>query len=187
MSGNVWKWLQVVGRRLVRVRGENPAPEFVRVAYCVPRQVVLVTTRFQEQENVWPVDWHIPLSLSPKLYGLALNRSGYGTELVRASGVFVVNFVPVTWEEVIFFCGRTSGRQVDKFAATGLAKEEAQTVDAPRLADALGVLECRVVRAVETGDHTFFVGEVTHEVFRGQAPRLHHLDSGLRDIAEEFE
>ena len=187
MSGNVRKWLRVVGRRLVRVRGENPAPEFVRVAYCVPRQVVLVTTRFQEQENVWPVDWHIPLSLSPKLYGLALNRSGYGTELVRASGVFVVNFVPVTWEEVIFFCGRTSGRQVDKFAATGLAKEEAQTVDAPRLADALGVLECRDVRAVETGDHTFFVGEVTHEVFRGQAPRLHHLDSGLRDIAEEFE
>ncbi len=187
MAGKFLNLFRTVGNQLFAVRNRRRVPEFVRVAYCVPRQVVLVTTRFQEQENVWPVDWHIPLSLSPKLYGLALNRSGYGTELVRASGVFVVNFVPVTWEEVIFFCGRTSGRQVDKFAATGLAKEEAQTVDAPRLADALGVLECRVVRAVETGDHTFFVGEVTHEVFRGQAPRLHHLDSGLRDIAEEFE
>ena len=159
----------------------------MRVAYCTPRQVVLVTARHEDAENVWPIDWHIPLSLEPKLYGIAVNRTGYGAELIRASGVFVINFVPSTWEEAIFFCGRTSGREVDKFAATGLVKEEAESVNAPRLADALGFLECQVEQVVEVGDHTFFVGRVTHQAYRADAPRLHHLYSGLAEVAETFE
>jgi flavin reductase (DIM6/NTAB) family NADH-FMN oxidoreductase RutF len=180
-------WLKSRLRALRRPRHGAPTPEFMRVAYSVPRQVVLITARHAGAENVWPMDWHLPLSLDPPLYGLAVNRSGYGAELVRASGAFVVNFVPATWGHAIDICGRASGRQVDKFAAAALVKEEAQLVDASRLAEALGFLECRVVRIVEVGDHTLFVGRVVHEVSRASAPRLHHLHRDLADQAERFE
>lgn len=178
-------WLR---RRMKPPSHGAPPSSYMRVAYSSPRQVVLLTARLDGAENVWPIDWHIPLSLEPELYGLSLNKSGYGTEMIRKSGLFVLNFVPATWEETILFCGRTSGRAVDKFAATGLVKEEAETINAPRLAQAIGCLECRVEQIVETGDHTFFINRVTHSLFRGpDAPRLHHLDRSLAAIAEEYE
>ena len=176
----VLRSLQYRLRPALRALGLAPESTFMRVAYQAPRQVVLITARHAGAENVWPVDWHVPLSFEPSLYGIAANRNGYGTELVRGSGVFVVNFVPATWEAVILLCGNVSGRAADKFAATGLRKEEAESVSAPRLADSLGALECKVRQAVEVGDHTLFIGEVTHKVLRGDAARLHHLDKGAR-------
>jgi flavin reductase (DIM6/NTAB) family NADH-FMN oxidoreductase RutF len=185
------RWLPPrVRRGLARVRAAfsgRPESTFMRVAYSTPRQVVLVTTRHEGADNIWPMDFHLPLSFEPPLYGIATTRLGYGAELVRRSGVFVVNFVPATWETRVFLCGNVSGRIVDKFAAAGLGKEEAESVDAPLLADALGALECRVRQVVEVGDHTLFVGEVTRTVFRAEAPQLHHLDVRLRDVAADFE
>ena len=168
--------------RLRRTLQRRPESTFIRVAYTTPRQVVLITTRHDGVDNVWPVDSHTVLSFQPNLFGIAVNRMGYGAELVRSSGVFVVNFVPATWEGVILICGGMSGRKGDKFAAAGLRKEEAESVDAPRMADSLGALECKVQQTIEVGDHTFFIGEVTHSVLRSDAPRLHHIDIRQRTI-----
>ena len=165
-------------RRMLPRRREST---FMRVAYTTPRQVVLITTRHDGVDNIWPLDAHIFLSFQPKLYGIAVTRSSQGGELVRRSGVFVVNFVPSTWEKIIFFCGSVSGRNVDKFAAAGLQKEEADSVDAPRLAHSLGALECKVRQVVEAGDHTLFIGEVTQEILRADAPRLHHIDVRMKE------
>lgn len=177
-------WVHYRLRRLRQRLRRRPESTFMRVAYTTPRQVVLITARHAGADNVWPVDWHMPLSTVPKLYGVVLSRGRYGAQLVRDSGVFVVNFVPASWEKVIFFCGNMSGRTVDKFAAAGLRKEEAESVAAPRLADALGALECRVRQVVELGEHhALFIGEVTGERMRADAPRLHHLDIRMEEDA----
>ena len=181
---------QPVQRDLRLLRGlmeRRPESTFARVAYSIPRQVVLITTRHDGAEDVWALDAHTHLSFEPSLYGIAVNKNGYGAELVRCSGVFIVNFVPATWETVILFCGNVSGRTVDKFAASGLRKEEGESVNAPRLADSLGALECKVRQTLEVGDHTLFIGEVTHRILRAEAPRLHHLDVRLREIAATWE
>jgi flavin reductase (DIM6/NTAB) family NADH-FMN oxidoreductase RutF len=165
----------------------RPESTFIRVAYSTPHQVVLITARHAGADNIWPMDFHMPLSFEPPFYCIAAQRGGYGAGLVRSSGVFVVNFVPATWEKAIFLCGSLSGRQTDKFVAAGLRKEEAESVDAPRLADSLGAIECRVQQVVEVGDHTLYIGAVAHTVYRDSAPRLHHLDARLRDTAGTFE
>lgn len=182
-------WLRRPLGRLRRALGRlrRPKSTFMRVAYSTPRQVVLITTRHQGVDNIWPIDWHVPLSFEPQLYAIAVNRAGYGTQLVAGSGVFVVNFVPASWERAILFCGNVSGRSVDKFAASGLKKEEAKSIDAPRLAEALGSLECRVQRTMDVGDHVMFIGEVTHVAHRADARRLHHLDVQLKDVVAAFE
>lgn len=185
---NLWRGaLQRLRQLLTGSRGGAPPSTFMRVSYFTPRQVVLLTARHEGAQNVWPIDWHIPLSRDPELYGISLGKGGYGSSLVRASGAFVLHFVPMTWEEKIFFCGRTSGRDVDKFAAAEFETEEATTVDAPRLAAALGFIECRVEQMVDVGDHTLFIGRVTHRENRLEGARLHHLDSGLADQATDFE
>ncbi len=159
----------------------------MRIAYSVPKQVVLITARHQGNEKIWPMDWHFPLSFVPKLYGIALNPKGFGAELVFGSGVFVVNFVPASWEKVIFMCGDIPGRRADKFALAGSTREEAESVDAPRLAESLGALECAVRQKIEVGDHVLVIGEVLHEVFLASAPRLHHIDVRLKDCTGTFE
>ena len=181
--GGLLRRLQKVKHRLLG----RPESTFIRVAYSVPRQVALITARHEGAQNVWPIDSHIVLSFQPGLYGICVNPGGYGAELVSKSGVFVVNFVPATWEKMIFYCGSVSGRQVDKLASSGLQIEEAESVNAPRLAQALGSLECRVRQTLEVGDHTLYVGEVMHTVMREEAPRLHHLDSRLEKISNTFE
>lgn len=180
-------FLQGIWRRLYTVTHGKPPDIFMRVAYYVPRQVALITSRHEGQDNVWPMDWHMPLSEDPPLYGLAVTSTSYGAKLIRGSGVFVVNFVPQTWEDVIFHCGRVSGRQENKFEVTGLAVEQATSVDVPRLTEALGVIECRVEEMHEVGDHTFFVGRVLHASGQQSAQRLHHLDSELAPQSNAFE
>ena len=162
-----------------------PSP-FMRVSYCSPRQVVLLTARQNDAENIWPIDWHMPVSIDPELYAVSLNP-GYGEELIRASGSFVVNFVPASWEQIIFYCGKTSGQREDKFFETKLQKKEAQMVNAPCLSEALGILECKVIQDITVGDHFLFIAEVLHATLQLDAPRLHHIDVSLSEIADSFE
>ena len=84
-------------------------------------------------------------------------------------------------------CRARQGRQENKFEATGLLTEQATSVDAPRLSEALGVIECQVEQAHEVGDHTLFVGRVTYASGQRSTKRFHHLDSDLADQAEHFE
>lgn len=174
-------------RRMGYLLLSRPESTFMRVAYTSPRQVVLVTTRHDGEDNIWPMDFHMPLSFVPPLYCIASRSGSHGGDMVRSSGVFVVNFVPASWQEVILYCGRISGRQTDKFAGSGLKKEQADSIPAPRLAESLGAIECRVQQVVEVGDHTLFIGEVTHQVLRNNAPRLHHIDVRLKETASTFE
>ncbi len=187
MKRRIAKLIEAVLRRVYTATHGKPPAIFLRVAYYVPRQVALITTRHQGADNVWPMDWHLPLSEHPKLYGIVLTSTSYGAELVRGAGVFVVNFVPQTWEDIIFHCGNVSGRQENKFEAAGLLTEQATSVDAPRLAEALGVIECRVEQAHQVGDHTLFVGRVTYASGQRSTKRFHHLDSDLADQVEHFE
>ena len=56
--------------------------------------------------------------------------------------------------------GRKSGRDVDKFQETGLTAIPAQVVKAPLIAECWGHIECKVVKEVDVGVHTMFVGEI---------------------------
>jgi flavin reductase (DIM6/NTAB) family NADH-FMN oxidoreductase RutF len=58
------------------------------------------------------------------------------------------------------YFGLVSGRIADKFAATKLTPIKSKVVDAPYVKEFPLVLECKLVRVVELGLHTQFVGEV---------------------------
>jgi flavin reductase (DIM6/NTAB) family NADH-FMN oxidoreductase RutF len=58
------------------------------------------------------------------------------------------------------YFGTVSGRQVDKFAATGLTPVKAQFVDAPYVGEFPFVMECAVIQVHELGLHTQFIGEI---------------------------
>jgi flavin reductase (DIM6/NTAB) family NADH-FMN oxidoreductase RutF len=58
------------------------------------------------------------------------------------------------------YFGLASGRQTDKFAASGLTPVRSDLVDAPYVKEFPLVLECNVVQVIELGLHTQFVGQI---------------------------
>jgi flavin reductase (DIM6/NTAB) family NADH-FMN oxidoreductase RutF len=169
-----------VARLLARARrhlapfGRGPTT-FMRVAYQVPRQVVLVTAQADGERALWPVDWHMPVGFDPPRYALAFARGAHGTAVLLRAGAFVVNTIPADREPLILDAGRLSGRAGDKLVALGLDTFPATFVDAPCLSIGIGRLECRVEDVKEWGDRVLVVARVEHaEEAPVEAARLHH-------------
>jgi flavin reductase (DIM6/NTAB) family NADH-FMN oxidoreductase RutF len=64
------------------------------------------------------------------------------------------------------FCGMTSGRDLDKFAKTGLTPMRGEFVDAPVVDEFPLCLECRLLHRFELGSHDMFVGKILASWFR---------------------
>jgi len=143
--------------------------------YTNPRQVILVTCRANGKDNVFTLDWHTPLSFQPMMYAISVGKSRYSLELIRTSKCFVVNFMPAEFEKEIYYCGSHSGRNVDKFEICNFEKENAKKIDCPRIKQAIGYLECKVVEELEAGDHVLFVAKIVHAELKKRTHRLFHL------------
>lgn len=73
---------------------------------------------------------------------------------------YVINIPTVEQVKLVDFCGMVSGRDVDKFAKTGLTPLPASQVQAPLIAECPVNLECRVRQIVSLGTHDVFVADV---------------------------
>ncbi len=140
-----------------------------------PRQAVLVTCKHKGKDNIVTLAWHSPLSFSPPMYAIVLSPERFSHKLIEESKEFVVNFISKEWEKDLLYCGRHSGREVDKFENTSFQREDSQSVGPPRLKQCLAFLECKVVKELTTGDHTVFVGKVVNSDTKEQGKRLFHL------------
>jgi flavin reductase (DIM6/NTAB) family NADH-FMN oxidoreductase RutF len=143
-----------------------------------PMQVILVTCR-GEKDSIISLAWHMPLSFTPELYGICVGKTRYSHSLISKSKVFCVNFVDIEFKDDVLFCGSNSGKDVDKFGGTRFKKEECETINCPRIAQALAYLECKVVGKKETGDHTIFIGEVKKKALKRTGKRIFDSTKGL--------
>jgi flavin reductase (DIM6/NTAB) family NADH-FMN oxidoreductase RutF len=110
--------------------------------------------------NIIAIAWLIPLSVSPPLVGMSIHPTRHSYGLIQATGEFVINVAPYEIAQQVLFCGRRSGRDVEKFAATGLTPGQAQIVRPPIIKECIAHLECRVVHDIEAGDHRLVAAEV---------------------------
>ena len=125
-----------------------------------PGPVALVTTIYRDQPNVMTAAWLLPLSLDPTYVGVAVHPTRLTHEFVSKSEAFALNIPTVDLLSAVHACGMRSGRDGDKFAATGLTPEAALEIEAPLIAECVGHVECGVVDRLSLGDHDLFVGRV---------------------------
>ncbi len=110
--------------------------------------------------NVLPLAWAMPTSRDPALVAVSVAPTRYSHGLIEETGEFVVNLPTVDIIKETLACGRTSGRNSDKFVETGLTPLPARKVKAPIIKECIAHLECKLHSQFKTGDHTVFVGEV---------------------------
>jgi flavin reductase (DIM6/NTAB) family NADH-FMN oxidoreductase RutF len=132
------------------VRGIRTFPAFPVVLVVVGR----------EEKNIITVALVHVFSLNPPLIGIGIMPSRYSHELLHRSPDFSVNIPCKELVEETIYCGEMSGKDVDKFEETGMTAIPGKRISSPIIEECIVNLECRKVQVFDTGDHTWFIGEV---------------------------
>ncbi|MBT7902843.1 flavin reductase [Candidatus Woesearchaeota archaeon] len=125
-----------------------------------PRQVIVVSSRESNHDNMLTIASHCRLSGQDKLYGISVSKIHFSHKLISASKTFCVNFLSYDQSEIAKGAGSISGSEGDKFSKLVIEKDDCGTIDCCRIKDAAAWLECEVIEEVPTGDHTFFIGKI---------------------------
>jgi flavin reductase (DIM6/NTAB) family NADH-FMN oxidoreductase RutF len=127
-----------------------------------PASVVVMATCVGKEgkPNIITLGMYMPISSRPPMVCIGVAPRRYSHGLIEETGEFVVNVPSIGLEEEMHYCGVKSGRDVDKFAETGLTAIPSLKVRPPRIEECFGHIECKVVQSHVCGDHTLFVGEV---------------------------
>ena len=129
--------------------------------YAFPMQTILVTCNDEHgKTNIITIAWHTPISRSPPLYGISLAPKRYSASLIEKSQEFVINFIPYSLVEAAHYCGTHSGKKIDKACKTGLTLVPSKKVSTPMIQEGYAHLECKLLKGISLGDHTFIIGEV---------------------------
>jgi len=133
------------------------------VAYRLlhPRNTVLVSCIDRSgKANIIAVAWCTPVSMKPPLVAVCIAHKNYSHSLIEETEEFVVNIPTMELLKETLYCGRVSGRKVDKFKGSGLTPVESRAVKPPTIRECVAHLECKLYKKVSAGDHTIFIGEV---------------------------
>jgi flavin reductase (DIM6/NTAB) family NADH-FMN oxidoreductase RutF len=150
---------------------------FTRLIHPMP--AFLITCAGKDgQPNAIAIAWLMPVSVNPPLLAFAIRPQRYSYELLKENPAFVVNAMAYERAVEVLFCGRCTGRNVDKFATARLTPVDAQAVSAPAIAEALAHVECEVEAEYEAGDHVIVVGRVVAASANAEAM----TEDGYRDI-----
>lgn len=126
-----------------------PAPVFIVGTYDA-----------EEKPNVMAVAWGGVCCSDPPCVAISVRKATYTYGNLTERMAFTVSIPSVDYVEEADYFGIASGRDVDKFAATGLTAVRSEVVGAPYVDEFPLVLECRVANVAELGLHVQFVGEI---------------------------
>jgi flavin reductase (DIM6/NTAB) family NADH-FMN oxidoreductase RutF len=126
-----------------------------------PCPVVLVTSVGSEgKPNIITLAWAGIVCSDPPTIGVGIRPHRHSYSLIEESREFVVNIPTTRILEQTDLCGVVSGKDVDKFSATGLTPEPAEEVRPPLIRECPVNIECIVKEKVPLGVHHLLLGEV---------------------------
>ena len=136
-----------------------------RVLWTLPYGLYVVGSRAGDRRNGMTLNWASQVSFEPKLIGIGVEKTAFTHELIAEGGVF--SLCTVAREDRAIVRKFTKPVEVDTDAMTlnGFPFHDGVT-GAPILDQAPAYLDCEVRQAVDTGGHTFFIGEVVDTAFQ---------------------
>lgn len=126
-----------------------------------PAPVLMVGSYDQDgKPNLMNAAWGGICCSQPPSVAVSMRKATYSHACIVARQAFTIGIACETRMKEADYVGIASGRDVDKFAVTGLTPVKSELVDAPYAVEFPVVLECRLLHVVEIGLHTQFIGEI---------------------------
>lgn len=156
LSKDLWRESLPISEGLKR-----PVPLDQSLYLLHPYNSCLVTSIGKDgKPNVMAVAWIIPVSVSPPLLAMSIRSTRYSHRLITETGEFVVNIPTFKMAKKVLMCGRSSGRDCDKFKETRLEPQKAAKLSCPAIEECVAHIECKLVKTIEVGDHSLMIGEI---------------------------
>jgi len=126
-----------------------------------PMHTVLVSCAGKNRKsNIITLAWVMPTSINPPLVAVSIAPRRHSYKLIEETKEFVVNIPTMDILKETLFCGRKSGKILNKFKETGLTASRSRKIRTPIIRECVAHLECKLHSQFKTGDHTIFIGEI---------------------------
>jgi flavin reductase (DIM6/NTAB) family NADH-FMN oxidoreductase RutF len=110
-----------------------------------PVPVVMATCADEKgKPNIITLAWTGTINSEPPMVSISVRPERYSHGLILNSRQFVINLVTRTLVRAADLCGVKSGRNTDKFKATGLTPVPASIVKVPMIDESPVNIECEV-------------------------------------------
>ena len=126
-----------------------------------PLPAVLVTTGATPEEyNMLTIAWTGTICTDPPMCYISVRKERHSYDIIRRTGEFCINLTTEAMAHATDWCGVRSGRNENKWKATGLTPMSNPHVSAPIIAESPLSICCRVREVKELGSHDMFIADV---------------------------
>ena len=126
-----------------------------------PLPAVMVSTADKNgSSNILTIAWTGTICTNPAMVYISVRPERYSYHMIKESGEFVINLTTERLARATDYCGVKSGRDVDKFKAMRLTRQQASHVGVPMIKESPVSIECRVREIKEYGSHSVFLADV---------------------------
>ncbi len=140
--------------------------------FLSPIPVVMLSCRGTQpgfdRDNLITVAWTGVVNSQPPLISVSIRPERHSHAQISQSGAFCLNLISESLCRAADFCGVKSGRDIDKFACTGLHARTLKDFPAPALEEAPAFLCCRVKQVIPLGSHDMFLSEILQVYVRDE-------------------
>lgn len=124
----------------------------------IPHGLYVCGVKDGEEMNGFTVSWLMQSSFKPPLVVNCVKQDSGSHEIIKKTGVFAISFLDEGQKDLAAKFFQPKRRVGNKFEDVEFYEGEA--TGCPIIQDSLGYIECKVVGALEGGDHTVYLGEV---------------------------
>jgi len=121
---------------------------------------VVGTYDHEGKPNVMTAAWGGICCSKPPCVYVSLRKATYTYGNLLERKAFTISFPSKEYVKEADYFGLVSGKNNDKFSTTKLTPVKSTLVDAPYVKEFPMILECKVIKVVEIGLHTEFIGEI---------------------------
>jgi len=126
-----------------------------------PTPVFIVGTYDKEgKPNAMNVAWGGISCSVPPCVSISIREATYTYGNIKENKAFTINIPSEDYIKEADYFGIFSGKNEDKFNATGLTPVKSEKVNAPYIEEFPLILECKLVNTTELCLHTHFTGEI---------------------------
>lgn len=129
-------------------------------ALLAPVPATMVTCAYGGRENVLTIAWTGIINSNPPKTYISVRPTRFSYDMIKNSGVFVINLTPRSLVRAADICGVKSCRDTDKLSELSLTTELSPVLGCPMLCQSPVSVECRVFDVVPLGSHDMFMADI---------------------------
>ncbi len=122
--------------------------------------LVIGTYDTHNKPNLMTVAWGGICCSAPPCVAISLRKATYTYNNIMEKKAFTINILSEDMVKNADYYGIVSGKNEDKFLRTNITPVKSDLIDAPYGKEFPFVLECRLLKSLEIGLHTQFIGEI---------------------------